>query len=234
MRTTFGCAVIFSVLFATAGASFALTFSDVDVSAWAQSSPGADQNAAMTVISFPDGSNFAFGYRWNAGDVVARPPSTYASAYGANAAADKAEAMLLALDAQTPLSVTVNYHDLFGFAAEGFAYDGHPLATDGWATSFPGYWNSGAPGYTDWTGTTYPAWDGDGETWQASGLGASSRGLRDGDWDGWTKEYTANGFDPQTPPVVPIAEAVVPEPATLMLIGLGATALLGRWRARRA
>ena len=168
----------------------------VNIESWV----GSGANEAVCVVDFSDGDDdsFAFGYRWDDGQTVDRPPSTYASTYGTTVGAERGEAMLLVLDAETDLDVIYSYHDLYGFAVEGFTYDDglelHTIVSDGWVTTFPGYWYSS-----------------DGLTWDDSDVGATTRELADGGWDGWTQEYTANGWLPVNTPVTP-----VPEPATIV------------------
>jgi hypothetical protein len=69
----------------------------------------------------------------------------------------------------------------------------------------------------------------DGESWAASEVGANSRDLTDGAWDGWSAEAGLgggpDGYDPITQPNTP-----VPEPGAMGLLALGAS--LMAWRAR--
>jgi len=213
---------------AAATTAFGLTFDQVRVEDWAASGLGAGEEA-MCIVSFPDGYNAAFGYRFDRAHALTRPPSQFASTYGFDVPADKAEAMLLALDDQTSLDVLYHYHDIYGFGVDGFTCDGHLLDTDGWITTFPGYWVSGMPEFTDFFGTTHAAWEGDGQTWLPGELGPSTRTFQNGDWDGWTKEYIVNGFIPVTEPTVPL-QPIIPEPASLVLVALGCVALGRRYR----
>lgn len=63
----------------------------------------------------------------------------------------------------------------------------------------------------------------DGQNWNFSDVGASSRMLTNGDWDGWV--WSAQS----TPPDLPIA---APEPTSLSLVAISGLLLLRRRRAR--
>ncbi|MCD4699793.1 MAG: hypothetical protein K8R91_04385 [Phycisphaerae bacterium] len=174
----------------------------VDVEYWA----GSGSNMALCVVDFGQDS-YALGYRWDDGDTVARPAGNGFS--NDPVSADISEAMLLIFSYDAVLTVNYHYHATWGFGIDGFEYDGQSIVGDGWVTTYPGYWLSD-----------------DGETWAPSGFGTSSRILSDGDWDGWSQEYVANGWSPINEPNTPL-----PEPATLVLLGMGGAMLLGRGRA---
>ena len=162
----------------------------VVIEAWSASTAGAGDYGSVCVVDFDGSNSFAFGYSWNGGDAVVRPPSAFATQYGTTVDANTGEALLLSIDAQTDLTVNYDYHDTYGFAVQGFEYSlggqTYSIVSDGWVTTFPGYWTSG-----------------DGETWAASWVGATSRILIGGDWDGWSQEYVANGWDPINSPAAP-------------------------------
>lgn len=61
--------------------------------------------------------------------------------------------------------------------------------------------------------------------WEFSGVGMSGRTLTNGAWDGWS---FANNFN-STAPKTPIAAEPIPEPSTLIAMGLGMTAVAGRF-----
>ncbi len=114
--------------------------------------------------------------------------------------------LLAALAANTPLQVgyvpgyapgTGSY---LGVAVNSFALDGHSEA----GFQIPYYWSY-------WLGN-------DGVNWAYSGVGASSRNLSNGSWDGWS--WDVNSTDP-----APVTPAAVPEASSA--VSLGVLALLG-------
>ena len=239
LRSMFGWTLLCVLTMAACGTAQAYTFDEVNVSETAR--PGADtaaeDSAAMCVVDFGSAS-YAFQYTWEDGQTVDRPASTFSATYGATAAAGTGEAMMLTLASETELDVDYHYHDTLGLAVDGFAYDGQAMASDGWDTTFLGYWISGSPAWEEevWAqdedGNWYladtihhPATDGDGENWTASGTGVGGRMLSDGFFDGWSQEYVADGYSPQNVPATP-----VPEPATIGLLLTGAIGLLRRRR----
>ncbi len=177
------------VLVTSASIGFGYTFDQVDIEYWA----GSGTNEALCVVDFGSGNNYAYGFRWET--------------TGADVTAEN---MLLALDgdgASGTLDVQYHYDPTWGFGVDGFSYDGNSMASDGWITTYLGYWSSS-----------------DGETWEPSNYGAGGRVLANGDWDGWSYEFTANGFNPIYTPSTP-----VPEPATLGLMTIaGGMGLLKR------
>jgi len=220
----------------------AYTPDDVVVSDWARSAAdtAAEDARAVCVVDF-GAVSYAFGYAWEAGDAVTRPASTFAGTFGATADAATGEAMLLCLDDQTGLDVGYHYHDTLGFAADSFGYAGQSIASDGWVTTYLGYWISGAPAWDeqiwaqDGEGNWYladtihhDAVPGDGENWTPSGFGAAGRVLEDGFFDGWSQESVASGYTPVNVPTTP-----TPEPGTMAVLCVGVAGLLGRRRTRR-
>ena len=127
--------------------------------------------------------------------------------------------MLTAIDAANPdLSIEYGSDPTFGFFPTRFTYGSRSLS--GFDAGTPGYWAY----YTADGTSSQPS------SWTFSGVGASSRTLADGSWDGWTwapaPDYAA------TPPNADIIPAApVPEPATLLVLSLGGLALLRRRRA---
>jgi len=93
-----------------------------------------------------------------------------------------------------------------GVAVNSFALGGHYEA--GFQLAY--YWSY-------WLGN-------DGQNWNYSGVGASSRGLSNGSWDGWSWDVngTPNGGPVDHPPLTP---AAVPEASSA--VSLGVLALLG-------
>jgi len=238
MKNALGIAVMCVTLAAVSSTGMAIPIDDVAIAAHAYASPGADDHTAMCVVDFGGGNSYAFAYSWEDADIFTRDPGGFATFYGATVSAGNGEAMLVALDAQTPLVVTSAVHPQFGRMIQGLAFDGHAIteADGGW----PQYWWRGNMEwemdiYDDvtyqWLGTeVVPAVPGTGDdtTWESAGQGVGLRMLDDDIWDAWT-QGAGTWADPQTPPVTP----TVPEPITLTLLALGGMALM-RKRIRRA
>ncbi|GAG48832.1 unnamed protein product, partial [marine sediment metagenome] len=123
---------MFVVLLACAAAAFASPYNFngkwVEVEHWA----GSGNNLTMCVVDFGQPS-YAFGYKWDGGDTVARPAGNGFS--DDPVGADIAEAMLLTFSYDATLTVNYHYHETWGFAVDGFEYDGHEIVSDGWVTT---------------------------------------------------------------------------------------------------
>ncbi len=99
--------------------------------------------------------------------------------------------------------------------------DGGGFITDFWYTD-PDTSTTYHTGY-DWPNAWWNYWASDdhGQTWSSLFVGLGDRVVTDGATDGWLGKP---GTDFDTPPVTPL----VPEPASLLLLGSAATALLRR------
>ena len=136
IRTTILTFAVLSICVATTWASpYDFNGEWVDVECWA----GFGSNMAMCVVDFGSDS-YAFGYKWDEGDTVARPAGNGFS--DDPVGADIAEAMLLSFSSEALLTVNYHYHSTFGFGVDGFEYDGQSIVGDGWVTTYPGYWLS--------------------------------------------------------------------------------------------
>jgi hypothetical protein len=192
--------IITALLAVSAPAAFGFGFSDIQL--WA----GSGLNQSALVVDWNDGSStpsLAWGFRWD----------------GAASGIDLINAIVAA---DPHLSVEI-VHFSFGDAVRGFAYDAdldglYTGANDHIAAGFgfpgEGYW-----GYYLGSGAADPSWG-------FSGVGPSDRDLVDQGWDGWS--WTPPGGD-DTFPSAPTA-APVPEPVSLVALGLGALALLRKRR----
>ena len=182
---------------------------------------GSGANEAITVMDFGPGENFAFGYRWDDGELMARDPAKIAGVndpggdpLSPTIGADTGEAMLLALDADPAAGVTVDFtYWQFGLFLDTISYGGNTL---GEGHYFPSYWKSE-----------------DGRDWTSSFVGVTDRVLAGAgqDWDGWSNGYYefVDGINdisiPATEPVTP-----VPDPATVGLLAFGGIATVCRRR----
>lgn len=110
------------------------------------------------------------------------------------------------LEANTAFRLTTQTFVGFGDTVNSIDYGGY--VQTGFGNNFWGYYVST-----------------DGQNWNFSDVGASSRMLTNGDWDGWV--WSAQ----DTPPDLPIA---APEPGSLSLAALSGLLLLRRRRTRMA
>ncbi len=90
----------------------------------------------------------------------------------------------------------------WGLFVASIRYDGLEMGAGGWPSDWLSYWTST-----------------DGANWTPSMDGANARVLANGGWDAWSNE-TADVWPPANVP-----PAVVPEPASMSLLALGAGVL---------
>jgi PEP-CTERM motif-containing protein len=123
--------------------------------------------------------------------------------------------MLNAVDAASSRFHLDLQHFSFGDLVNGIGWD---VDNDGFSESDPD--DLFRPGWVDpdyWGYTT----SANGVVWEFSMVGMGDRQLSDGSWDGWA--YGSTGAPPN----------LVPEPATLMLVGSGCALMIARRRRRR-
>lgn len=205
----------------------------VDVEHWTGTGP----NEALMVLDFGGDDSYVLGYRWTSGTTVNRPgDSAYVQSHP-TVDAHVTEALLLSLaaDSASGFGLGYAYHNTFGFSVNSLSYAGHTIVSD-WVNTYAAFWLSGHQEYTDYqwdpveedyVAVLNPAMSPDGETWAYSGLGASTRVLEDGFYDGWTAG-DATTFVAQPPSI-----NFVPEPGTLMLVAMIAGMSLHRRRTTR-
>ncbi len=111
--------------------------------------------------------------------------------------------LLQIVEAETPLELVLEDFG-FGQFVDGMRFGGHENIGFGGGEDWWHYWVR-EPGETDWHSPPF---------------GAADRTVNDGAADGWI--YGRAGE--------PISESAIPEPATALLVGVGATVLLVRRR----
>ena len=101
-----------------------------------------------------------------------------------------------------------------GVAPNSFSFNGHSQVASG-----NNYWSY-------WLGT-------DGLNWTYSGVGASSRTLSNGSWDGWSWDVNSADAAPLTPAAAPVPEtATTVSLGLLLILGAGGMALSARKKVR--
>lgn len=175
---------------------------------------GSGANTSICVFDF-GGVEYAFGYHYD----------------GAKTGAD----LLAALNGN--FGIAIAYHPVYGTPTDisygGYSISNDPIGDD--YTGYPGYYVSGGSTLNQWVVPPltihYDGGGTNGPAWLSSDAGLASRSLVDGSWDGWVQAKFDNvtwvGF--AAPPDGTFA-SVVPEPAALSLLAVGALALFGRRR----
>ncbi|MCE5328386.1 MAG: PEP-CTERM sorting domain-containing protein [Planctomycetaceae bacterium] len=242
----FRAAAVCSVL-ALAASAQADVFSGIEVKSWTGDINA--QNKALLVLDFSHsaipGGSYAFGYRWNDGDTVARVDDgsegydpyvngytdswgTTHPAHGATVDAGSSEAMLIVLKTANVIGVTYHTHKDYGFGLDGLSYNGSSImASDPyWMLAYPSFWWDGNASYQDFGGNTQPAVAPNGEL-TPSQLGVGMRDLANGFIDAWVQEdVLSHGYNQVYVPLIPTTNA--PEPMTLGLLLVGGLGLLRR------
>jgi hypothetical protein len=110
-------------------------------------------------------------------------------------------------------ALDAGYQDFgWGLFLNTLSYGGQTMGSAGYPTDWLAYWISG-----------------DGLQWTESQVGASSRSLTDGAWDGWARQFEAQNW-PSPPSESPLTP--VPEPGAVGLFAAGAALLAARLRRR--
>ncbi len=161
---------------------------------------GSGSNQAVFVVDYNDGFN----------------PHSYAWGYRWDGSATGAD-MLNAIDADD----SGLFMGLSGSGATAFldssTYDANHDST---INHIGGSWPSG------WW--AYFTKDDETTTWASSWIGMGERQLVNGSWDGWSY-VVGTGWD-SFPPTEPTAAQAVPEPLTMVGLGIGALGLIARKR----
>lgn len=199
-----------------------------DITYWV----GEGENEAAFVVEWVDGSEtltLAWGYRWDG--TAYGSDMVYALAQGVDrytldpvAEGDDARLFTVIEDWGWGLTIFgIGYdvdNDGFTYASigdeGGIAEDADDVYNEGWYNGYWSYWVS----------------DG-GADWGYSGWGIAARELYDGSWDGWSFSGTAGYGDGSAPGTPVAAQAPVPLPGAVWLLGSGLLGLVGLGRRRK-
>ncbi|MBN1904062.1 MAG: VPLPA-CTERM sorting domain-containing protein [Deltaproteobacteria bacterium] len=221
-----------TVLASPYGSGF--TFDDIDF--WV----GEGESQSALVIEWEQGGGtltLAWGYSfneagwWTDDDPVYGVDMLRAIGQGLNKNNE-----IISTGADPRLYVVYNQtHSSLGESIYGFGYD---VDNDGF-TYVPGEGEDGTAGDPDdvyiegWYSGYWSYWvSDDGGSYDYSGLGVSSRELKDDFWDGWRFSGSA-GYGSGSPPGIPVAAAPVPIPGAVLLFGSGLAGLIGIKRRRQ-
>ncbi|BBO86538.1 hypothetical protein DSCO28_71040 [Desulfosarcina ovata subsp. sediminis] len=229
--------IVFLLTAGLIGSAAAAPYTDFDfddITYWV----GEGENQAGFVVDWRDDKepvSLAWGYRW---DGEATGADMIAALFGSGVA--DGGPYVGNLDGDDPrLYVRLVWWEGYnGYTVSGIGYD---LDNDGF-----GYVEGENPGedgepedpddhYVDgWYTGYWSYWVSDDDSdWSYSGWGISARELSDGSWDGWSFSGTA-GYGDGSAPITPVAaQAAVPLPGALWLLGSGLLGLAGIHRRRR-
>lgn len=162
---------------------------------------GTGSNQAVFVLDYNDGIT----------------PHSYAWGYRWNGTATGAD-MLAAIDASdTGLDNTV-YNFSFGPYFDSSTYDAnHDGTVDHSGLSSNGFW-------------AYFTKDAESEAWTSSMVGMAGRTLVNGSWDGWSFSTDMVNWTSTEPTTPTAATQAVPEPVSMIGLGIGALGLIARKR----
>ncbi|MGD9506378.1 MAG: hypothetical protein AB7W37_15830 [Syntrophobacteraceae bacterium] len=225
------CLALVAGLTPIAEASPYSNFDFDDITYWV----GSGGNQAALVIEWNDGKEpqtIVWGYRWDgtatgADMLAAISGSGYATGGPFSGNMTGADSRLY-----TQLEWWSGY-DAYTVYAFGYDVDGDGF---GWQEDAD---ESGGPadpddhGYEGWYTGYWSYWvSDDGSEWAYSGWGISARELSDGSWDGWSYSDFASYGSGSAPGTPVSAQAPVPIPGAIWLLGSGLVGLL-RLRGKR-
>lgn len=223
--------VVFLLMTVFCGAAVAGPYADFDfddITYWV----GEGENEAALVVEWADGEDMitlAWGYRWNGtayGSDMVYALAQAVDRYTLEPVAEGDDSRLFAVieDWGWGLSVFGMGYDVDGDGftyvsvgdEDGYAADADDVYNEGWYNGYWSYWVSD-----------------DGSDWGYSGWGIAARELSDGSWDGWSfSDFASMGSG--TAPGTPIAaQAPVPIPGAVWLLGSGLLGLIGIRRKSR-
>ncbi|BBO86544.1 hypothetical protein DSCO28_71100 [Desulfosarcina ovata subsp. sediminis] len=201
-----------------------------DITYWV----GEGENQAAFVVDWWDGKEpecLVWGYRW---DGEATGEDMIVALVGNGTASSGTYAGGFS-GADSRLYATLVYYSGLGYALTGLGYD---LDNDGFEYdpgAEPG--ETGYPADIDdhyvegWYSGYWSYWLSDNDSdWSYSGYGLSNRTLSDGSWDGWSFSNTAAMGAGSAPPTPTAAEAPVPIPGAIWLLGGGLIGIIGMRR----
>lgn len=219
------CLALVAGLTSIAEASPYSDFDFDDITYWV----GSGSNQAALVIEWNDGKEpqtIVWGYRWDgtatgADMLAAISGSGYATGGPFSGNMAGADSRLY-----TQLQWWSGY-DAYTVYAFGYDVDGDGFKWQEDADESGGPADPDDHGYEGWYTGYWSYWvSDDGSEWAYSGWGISARELSDGSWDGWSYSDFASYGSGSAPGTPASAQAPVPIPGAIWLLGSGLIGLL--------